>query len=81
MWLSEESDMMLKWMIFENLSGFSNSSTVITENWQAKGVSATDEVHLDESKTSNAMSALRFTYFQIINNQLAIDDLKVSERI
>ena len=33
MWLSEESDMMLKWMIFENLSGFSNSTTVITENW------------------------------------------------
>ena len=28
-----ESDMMQKWMILESLSGFSNSSTVITENW------------------------------------------------
>ena len=41
------------WMILESLSGFSNSSTVITENWQAKGVSATDEVHLVDSKSSN----------------------------
>ena len=45
-------------MILEILSGFSNSSTVITENWKAKGVSATDELHLDDSKTSYAMSTV-----------------------
>ena len=36
-------------VILESLSCFSNSSTVITENWKAKGVSATDEVHLVDS--------------------------------
>ena len=46
--------MMPKWMILETLSGFSISSTVRTENWQAKGVCATEEVHLDNSKTFKA---------------------------
>ena len=55
------------WMILETLSGFSNVSTVRTENWQAKGVRATEEVHLDNSKTFKAFQIKNLTCFEEYN--------------
>ena len=44
--------MMHEWMILESLSGFSNSST-------AFGVSATEEVHLDNSTCRKVSESVR----------------------